>query len=170
MIDYVSVGKVSVGKNVAIALLCILKELYLRPASAIASCCQSLSLAGHAQVRNLKKKLQQIEGLRGRPLTGLDPQQRNKLSQEASLQAALDALETGASLSQVPCSCPVPQEVMGSETCCLCSAVVLPLNLQIHEFCQPMCLSITIRRSHWATGQMAFQAMHGHHPSSGTGL
>ncbi|KAK9837376.1 hypothetical protein WJX84_002537, partial [Apatococcus fuscideae] len=53
------------------------------------------------QVRNLKKKLQQIEGLRGRPLTGLDPQQRNKLSQEASLQAALDALETGASLSQV---------------------------------------------------------------------
>lgn len=55
----------------------------------------------HLQVRNLKKKLQQIEGLRERPPATLDPQQRNKMSQETSLQAALDALENGASLLQV---------------------------------------------------------------------
>ncbi len=51
------------------------------------------------QIRNLKKKLQQIEALEARQQdTQLDPQQQAKLAQRAEVLAALEALQAGASL------------------------------------------------------------------------
>lgn len=53
------------------------------------------------QVRNLKKKLQQIEALEARRLASqLDPQQHAKLAQRAEVCAALQALQDGASLEE----------------------------------------------------------------------
>lgn len=53
------------------------------------------------QVRNLKKKLQQIEALEARQQGGqLDPQQHAKLAQKAEVCATLEALHSGASLEE----------------------------------------------------------------------
>ena len=53
------------------------------------------------QIRNLKKKLQQIEALEARRQAGqLDPQQHAKLAQRAEVCAALQALQDGASLEE----------------------------------------------------------------------
>ena len=53
------------------------------------------------QVRNLKKKLQQIEALEARRQDSqLDPQQQAKLAQRAEVCAALQALQGGASLEE----------------------------------------------------------------------
>ena len=53
------------------------------------------------QVRNLKKKLQQIEALEARQEeTNLDPQQQAKLAQKAEVCASLAALHSGASLEE----------------------------------------------------------------------
>ena len=53
------------------------------------------------QIRNLKKKLQQIEALEARQQDSqLDPQQQAKLAQRAEVCATLDALHGGASLEE----------------------------------------------------------------------
>lgn len=53
------------------------------------------------QVRNLKKKQQQIEALEARQQhSQLDPQQQAKLAQKAEVGAALAALHSGASLEE----------------------------------------------------------------------
>ena len=53
------------------------------------------------QIRNLKKKLQQIEALEARRQDSqLDPQQQSKLAQRAEVCAALQALQEGASLEE----------------------------------------------------------------------
>ena len=53
------------------------------------------------QIRNLKKKLQQIEALEARRQDSqLDPQQQAKLAQRAEVFAALQALQGGASLEE----------------------------------------------------------------------
>lgn len=53
------------------------------------------------QIRNLKKKLQQIEALEARRQDSqLDPQQQAKLAQRAEVCAALQALQGGASLEE----------------------------------------------------------------------
>ena len=53
------------------------------------------------QMRNLKKKLQQIEALEARRQDSqLDPQQQSKLAQRAEVCAALQALQEGASLEE----------------------------------------------------------------------
>ena len=53
------------------------------------------------QIRNLKKKLQQIEALEARRQDSqLDPQQQAKLAQRAEVCAALEALQGGASLEE----------------------------------------------------------------------
>lgn len=53
------------------------------------------------QVRNLKKKQQQIEALQARQQhSQLDPQQQAKLAQKAEVCAALAALHSGASLEE----------------------------------------------------------------------
>lgn len=53
------------------------------------------------QIRNLKKKLQQIEALEARRQDShLDPQQQSKLAQRAEVCAALQALQGGASLEE----------------------------------------------------------------------
>lgn len=53
------------------------------------------------QVRNLKKKLQQIEALEARQQESqLDPQQQAKLAQKAEVCAILAALHSGASLEE----------------------------------------------------------------------
>ena len=53
------------------------------------------------QVRNLKKKLQQIEALEARQQDSqLDPQQQAKLAQKAEVCAILAALHSGASLEE----------------------------------------------------------------------
>lgn len=53
------------------------------------------------QVRNLKKKQQQIEALQARQQhSQLDPQQQAKLAQKAEVCAALTALHSGASLEE----------------------------------------------------------------------
>ena len=53
-----------------------------------------------AQVRILKKKVQQIEALEARA-TPLDPQQRSKVAARPLLEAALGLLEGGAPLGEV---------------------------------------------------------------------
>lgn len=59
------------------------------------------SLYMSPQVRNLKKKLQQIEALEARQQGGqLDPQQQAKLAQKGEVCATLDALHSGASLEE----------------------------------------------------------------------
>ena len=53
------------------------------------------------QIRNLKKKLQQMEALEARRQDSqLDPQQQAKLAQRAEVCAALQALQGGASLEE----------------------------------------------------------------------
>lgn len=54
----------------------------------------------HAQVRILKKKMQQIEALEARAAP-LDPQQRSKVSAKPLLESALALLEAGAPLGEV---------------------------------------------------------------------
>ena len=60
--------------------------------------CQSVTTM---QVRNLRKKLQQIEALEARQQQGqLDPQQQAKLAQKAEVCGVLEALHSGASLEE----------------------------------------------------------------------
>ncbi|KAL0052945.1 hypothetical protein WJX82_010178 [Trebouxia sp. C0006] len=74
------------------------------------------------QIRNLKKKLQQIEALEARRQDSqLDPQQQAKLAQRAEVCAALEALQGGASLEEahkaaLPIGAPMPSPVPSSSS------------------------------------------------------